>query len=228
MKTLIWMAIATAFLGLCSALTISAHESEQILADPGYRPASDLTTAFVRAVSFAEITVFPTIIRTPEDTSYSSVSQQRAVEFLGMNNLGTGKAAEFQFDMGDLQGRSQWEIFQSSMQTIGKQLREHEVEGDYILVLEVIFPPSRSGGIEVFGIHCFVLEPGGDNAFSFLLNSHHKAFVEANLLTSDMTPEGKERLAIESTKVVLTALKEQVYQAREFAADTADTGEVQK
>ena len=226
MKTLIGMAIATAFLGLCFALTISADESEQKLADPGYRPASDLSTAFVKGVSSAEIAVFPTIIRTPEDTSYSSASQQRAVEFLRMNNLGTGKAAGIQFDMGDLQGRSQWEMFQSSMQTIGKQLGEHEVEGDYVIVLEILIPPSRSEAIAVFGIHCFVLEPGGANAFSFLLNSHHKAFVDANLHTSDVTPEGKERLVIESTKVVLTALKEQIDQARESAADTADTGEV--
>ena len=214
MKTFIGRAVATALLGLCFALTISAHESEQKLIDPGYRPPSDLSSAFVKRISSAEVAVFPTIIRTPEDTSYSSASRQQAVEFLGKNKLGTGKAADIQFDMGDLQGRSQWEMFQSSMQTIGKQLGEHEVEGDYIIVLEILISPGRSEVIEVFGIHCFVLEPGGANAFSFLLNSHHKAFVDANLRTSDVNQQGKEWLAIESTKVVLTALKNQVDQVR--------------
>jgi len=134
-----------------------------------------------------------------------------------MNKLGTGKAADIEFDMGGLQGRSQWEIFQNSMQTIGKQLGKHEVEEDYVIVLEILFPPGRSEAISVFGIHCFVLEPRGSNAFSFLLNSHHKVFVDANLRAHDVSPEGKERLSIESTKVALTALKAQVDQARKFS-----------
>ncbi|MEE8343004.1 MAG: hypothetical protein V3R51_04305 [Gammaproteobacteria bacterium] len=181
----------------------------QALADSGYRPESDLSAAFVERVSSAEIAVFPTIVRTPKRTSYSRASQQRVVELLAEYSLGMGKTADIRFRMGGLRGTSQWEMFQSGMQKIGRQLRKYEGGADYVIVLEVIIFPSRARAMEVFGIHCFVLDPRGTNVFSFLLNSHHKVFVDANLRTADMTAKGKEWLVIRSTMVVLTALQEE-------------------
>lgn len=108
--------------------------------------------------------------------------------------LGMGKVADTRFDMGQLQGMSQWEMFQSSMTTIGRQLSDREVQEDYVIVVEILLPPTRPEAKElsVFGVHCFVLEPDGANAFSFLLNSHQKTFNDANLRTSDLTAKGKE------------------------------------
>jgi len=204
----------------CSASQIQPHT--QTSADPGYRPASSLATVFINEVATAEIAVFPTIVRTPYISRYSGASQQRVVEFLEKNDLGTAKAANIQFNMGAVQGRSQFEMFLNSMQTIGEQLGEYEQEADYVILLEVLFPPTQREVTEVFGIHCFVLAPDGANAFSFLLNAHHEMFAEAKLRTSDMTAKGKERLSMRSTGVALAALKEQVRQAPDSVEQTID------
>ncbi|MGB5543220.1 MAG: carbohydrate binding domain-containing protein [Gammaproteobacteria bacterium] len=207
---------------LCLYSASQAHEQAEALTEPGYRPGSSLSTVFVSEVATAEIAVFPTIVRTPHMSRYSIASRQRVVEFLNKNGLGRGTAADIEFDMGTVEARSQYEMFLNTMETIGEQLSEYKRQVDYVMVLEVLFPPARSGTNEVFGIHCFVLAPDGTNAFSFLLNSHHKAFVDASLRTSDMTAKGRERLAIKSTGVALTALKEQIEQASGSVAETMD------
>jgi len=213
-----------ALVGACSAGSVPHHG--QTIDYPGYRPPSSLSTAFVDNVATAEIAVFPTIVRSPYISRFSSESQLRVVEFLERNHLGTARAVEHQFNLGAPEGRSQFEMFLNTMQKIGEQLREDPQAADYVIVLEVLFPPARSGVTEVFGIHCFVLTPDGDNAFSFLLNSHHKAFVDARLRTSDMTADGKEKLAVKSTAVAMAALEEQVGLARSSVAETGATASV--
>ncbi len=213
------LAIATLFLGGCLLLAAHAHEPQQLLADPGFRPESGLSAAFVERVSSAQIAVFPTIIKTTDETAYSATSSQWTVEFLALNDLGTGSLAATRFDTGPLQRASQWQMFQSSMAIIGGRLGELKIQGDYALVVEILIPPvpGKSVSMEVFGVHCFVLEPDGKNAFSFLLNSHHQAFNDARLRTTETGAKGRERLAIESTRLALMALQAQVVQEREAA-----------
>lgn len=221
MNISIRMAIVTVFFGLCFAISVHATEPDPELESAGFRPSSDLWASFVKRSSTARIAVFPTIIRKSEHTSYSIESQQRTVEFLGNIDLGASKAFDLEFEMGEMQVRSQWEFFQTSMQTIGKQLGDFRKDMDYALVLEILFPPGRSPSMEVFGIHVFILEPDGSNAFSFLLNSHHGVFVDADLRTSDISGEGESQLVIKSTKVALLAFKEQFLQAKECIELTA-------
>lgn len=206
------LAFVAAFVSLSFAFAVCADEPGALLTDPGYRPESDRSAEFIREVSSAKIAVFPTIIRTAGDTSYSVGSSQWAVEFLGLNMLGTGKTHDTPFDMGQLQGNSQWEMFEAGMTTIGGQLSDRNIQEDYAIVVEVLIPPPgpRTSYLSVFGVHCFVLEPDGTNAFSFLLNSHHQAFNDANLLTSDLTANGRTWLADASTKLALRALEAQI------------------
>jgi len=222
MRTTHSLASAGLVLLLCLCTSGRAHEQAEALAEPGYRPGSSLSALFVSEVATTEIAVFPTIVRTPDTSGYSIASRQRVVEFLNNNGLGTGMAADIEFYMGPVEARSQYEMFLNSMETIGAQLSEYKRQVDYVMVLELLFPPVRAGTTAVFGIHCFVLAPDGTNAFSFLLNSHHKLFVDANLRTSDITAKGRERLAIKSTEVALTALKQQIQQASGSAAQTMD------
>ncbi len=209
---------AAALLAVILPGNLGAHETEQELDAPGFRPPSDLSAAFVQGITEAKIAVFPTIMRTFEDTSYFTASQQSAVDFLRKSKLGDPQAVDRRFDMKDVEGKSQWEMFQSGMQTIGRQLDKYDGDADYVLVLELLVP-VRSGSMAVFGIHCYVLDRNGANAFSFLLNSHHKAFNAANLRTSDVTAPGKERLVRASTNVALTALREQVALAKKAASN---------
>ena len=178
------------------------------LADVAYRPEANGARAFVENVSSAEIAVFPTIVRTPYLSRFSTESQRQVIAFLNKNNLGSGKAGDLQFYLGGLQGRSQFEMFQNSMQEISRQLAGYEGEADYTMVIEVVFPPVVSGLTRVFGIHVYLLDAAGDNAFSFLMNSHHQAFVDARLTSWKDTAASKEKLAIKSTGVALDALKQ--------------------
>ncbi len=111
--------------------------------------------------------------------SHSTSSRDQVVAFLEANGLGTPQVKDVRFDMSEVGGNSQFDMFNSSMEIIGRQLGESVGDADYACVLEILLPPQRGSGIEVFGIHCFLLRSDGANAFSFLLNSHHQAFVDA-------------------------------------------------
>ena len=104
-----------------------------------------------------------------------------------------------------------------SIQTIGKQLDTYEGDADYVLVLDIIRVRDF-----IWGIQCYVLDRKGENVFSFLLNSHHKALVDAGLKAADASPESKERLIAESTKLAMAALKKNVEQERKIAAYKPD------
>lgn len=179
----------------------------------GYRPESDLSTAFVNDMATAEIVVYPTIVHDPYICRYCTASRQLVIDFLETNGLGTARAVDTQIYLGKPEGKSQFEMFQNSMRIVGEHVSASQIDADYIMVLEVLFPPGMHGRTEVFGIHVYVLTPAGDNAFSFLLNSHHKSFVKARLSGSKDTAKGKEKLAIKATRVAMDALEEQISQA---------------
>ena len=189
----------------------------------GYRPDSDLAAGFIADVTTARIIVFPTVIRDPIISRFSTASRDHIVEYLKSNRLGIVSVADTRFYIGEPQGRSQFEMFQSSMRTIGGKLGSGSLDADYVMILEILFPPSRDKVTEVFGIHVYILTPEGGNAFSFLLNAHHQSFVDAKLRTSDMTAEGKEKLALDGTKVAMQALKKQVTEAQACALRESDT-----
>ncbi len=193
----------------------AAHETEEKLESPGFRPPSDRADAFVKAVGSAPIAVFPTAVRNiGGGTSYDRASQKEIVRLLKDNGLGGGKAFEKKLDSGKLEGNSQWEAFQTGMDTLGKEVAGAKVQSDYTLVVELLIHPNRSKQVAVFGIHCYVLERDGTNAFSFLLNSHHKIFVDAALKTKDRSAKGQEKLVAGAVRTALKALKQQVEGAR--------------
>ena len=114
---------------------------------------------------------------------------------------------------------AQWGMFQGGMKVIGEQLTSYEGEADYILVTEYLLPKKGPDGAAVFGIHCYILDRTGENAFSFLLNSHHKPFVDAKLSREDASTESMAWIIKESTRVALDSLHDQVALARTAASD---------
>jgi hypothetical protein len=85
------------------------------------------------------------------------------------------------------------------------------------LVVELLLHPDQTKVVAVWGIHCYILDREGANAFSFLLNSHHKMFVDAALKTQD----GQEKLVAEAVRTALNALKRQVESARDASTSTS-------
>jgi hypothetical protein len=130
------------------------------------------------------------------------------------NNLGVPEMRETELDVGKPQGKFQHALFMNDLKTIGKAVKKQS-GAEYFVVLEHLVTPIPSGDIAIGGIHIYVLDAKGKNAFSFLLNSHHKIFVEAKLESADSSKQGRDTLVLNGTKAALSALELQVKAARE-------------
>jgi hypothetical protein len=195
---------------LTACLSLFAHETEQKNPYPGFRPESELASTFVAAVKTADVIVYPTIIRTPTNTTFSAESQQKVVEFLNERKVTTAKSGENPIDPGEIKGQGQFDWFQNDMAVIGKAVEDMEPGEDYVLVMEVLFPPTRGTRQMVFGIHCIVLNAEGENVFSFLLNSHHQMFIDAEMVAEDLTQESRAELVTKATDLGSEALVQQI------------------
>ena len=174
---------------------------------PGFRPESELAAAFLESVKSAKVAVYPVIIRTVAGTSYSEDSQKQVVSMLNEKQVTAAVAKADTIDPGELKGEGQLALFQNDLKTIAEQLKGFDSDADYSLVMEVLFPPLRPA---VFGIHCYVYDRQGENAFSFLLNSHHKLFVDADMTAEDSSEASRAEMMEKATKVGVTALMQQI------------------
>ena len=208
MKTPIFSAIMLALAALC--LSLPAHETEEKSPYPGFRPECERAPAFIADVKTATVRVYPSVIRTPTNTTYSAASQQQVVAFLNEEKITRAVADDIPVEVGEIQGRGQFDWFQNDMATIGQEVESRGVDADYVLVMEVLFPPQRGSRQSVFGIHCIVLNTEGQNAFSFLLNSHHQMFVDAKMTGEGESDQVRNELIKKATAVGLEALAAQI------------------
>lgn len=188
-----------------------ADEPDQLLSDPGFRPESDYATAFLDAAETATIAVLPTLVRRIDRTAYSFESQERIVTFLNESGLTTAVTKPRRIDLGALQRRSQWEIFQYGSESISDNLGSYETGTDYALVMEILVPGNQA----VFGIEIYIIDRQGRSAFSFLLNSHHQMFSNAKLVAKNASEESRNTMLEDATNVGLAALMAQFEQMQE-------------
>ena len=194
-------------------LSVSAHETEEKIPVPGFRPESSLASEFLKTSKTATVTVYPSIVRTPTETSFSDASQKQVVTFLKKNKMAKTIKPGKKVDPGKLEGQGQFGMFQNDMKNIAGELKKRKSVAEYILVMEFLIPPQRNRATEIFGIHCIILNKKGENAFSFLLNSHHKPFIDAQLRATDASEKAFDVLIEKSTAVALKALSEQIKNA---------------
>ncbi len=76
------------------------------------------------------------------------------------------------------------------------------------MLLELLITQTRSRSLAVGGIQCYLLDSSGNNAFSFLINDHHRIFTDAKLKTFDTSAQGVETLVRDATKTALSALQQ--------------------
>jgi hypothetical protein len=190
----------------------------------GFRPSSGLEPAFLEQLPDSTVVVYPANIRDPSSSALSATVRDAFVERLREAGIAGAVAANEVLSLGEPDEGGQWQIFNGSLDKIAEQLRERPAGGDYAVVFDVIFPPARAKQIEVFGLQVYMVTAYGDNAFSFLLNSHHPSFVAATLRTSDNSARGREALALRSVDVAMKALDEQITAARECLAIDAGKG----
>ena len=81
---------------------------------------------------------------------------------------------------------------------------------DYVLIMELLTPDDQS----IFGIEIYIVDSEGRNAFSFLLNEHHRIFAEANLIATDTSEEARSAMIGRATDLAVAALNEQIGIAR--------------
>jgi hypothetical protein len=64
-----------------------AHETDDKLGDPGFRPYSAHASAFLSAVDTATIAVYPTIVRKADRTSHSVESQKQIIALIRQKEM---------------------------------------------------------------------------------------------------------------------------------------------
>lgn len=205
--------IAAAICLVASSLAVLAHEAEITTADPGFRPPSEYAPAFLESLDTATIAVYPTIVRRADRTAHSFASQSQIIDMLNNEKIMTAVAARRRIDLGRLlgTGSSQWELFENDMQRVAEALQKQGSDAQYHLVMEFLLPVSDQ---QIFGVHCYVLDQQGQSAFSFLLNSHHQLFVDANLMAANSSEEARSNMLTRATQVGVTALDQQIEHAR--------------
>lgn len=205
---------------VCLTSCLQTHETEEQIPAPGYRPESDHSAVFLSSVGTCRIAVYPTIVRTKSTgndgfvMSCNKASQQAILKHLTKKDIADPDGCMTELDLSRAGGKAQWGFFESSMKLMGEQIKQSNMETDYHLAIEVLIVPRPNDRLAVFGIHVYILDQAGHNAFSFLLNSHHQLFVDAELNAEDTSKEAAEKLIANSTRVALQALEQQIQQAK--------------
>lgn len=193
----------------CITLCLQAQETEEKTPAPGYRPESKYAKAFVNSVGVSQLIVYPTVVRikTPDGIvmSHNRESQKAILDHLIKNQIIDPNG----LDLTQIEGQGQFDFFQSSMKQMAKQIKQ-----PYHLATEVIIIQRPNNHLGVWGIHLYILDHAGHNAFSFLLNSHHRILVDAKLFSEGNSKEAIDKLVIQSTQVALQALDQQIEQAK--------------
>jgi hypothetical protein len=162
----------------CITLCLQANETEEKTPAPGYRPESKYAKAFVNSVGVSQLVAYPTVVRikTPDGIvmSHNRESQKTILDHLIKNQIIDPNG----LDLTQIEGQGQFDFFQSSMKQMAKQIKQ-----PYHLATEVIIIQRPNNHLGVWGIHLYILDHAGHNAFSFLLNSHHRILVDAKLFS---------------------------------------------
>lgn len=214
MKTASVLAVVTA-VGLASGNAF-ADRPKALLSQPGYRPAPEAGEAelFCKRAGEMSITVFPTAVRTREGTFYDAASGTSIAASATAAKIGTVSASGSEVALGEITGKGQYDLFQRGLARLCSHVAEHPVESQYVLLVECLLTPIPSGGQAVGGIHCYVVDSVGKNAFSFLLNSHHRLFAEGTLRADDPSAEARAVLVNRSGELAVEALGQQISQAK--------------
>jgi len=207
--------LAAALCLVVFSLAALAQETEIKTADPGFRPPSEYAPAFLESLDTGTIAVFPSIVRRANRTAHSFASQAQIIDSLNAENIVTAVAGRRRIDLGRLlgTGSSQWEVFENDMQRVAEALQKQGSDAQYYMVMEFLLPVSDQ---QIFGVHCYVLDQQGRSAFSFLLNSHHQLFVDANLMAANSSEEARSNMLTRATQVGVTALEQQIENARKL------------
>ncbi|RKD90477.1 LamG-like jellyroll fold domain-containing protein [Mangrovibacterium diazotrophicum] len=185
-----------------------------VLVNPGFKPESDLLDTFLQSYKQGKFVVYPTVIRTPDSTAFSPTTGKLFAELMAADlNLNASFNTEI-LDPGKLEGQGQFDFFNNDMKHLAGSIKEKGTDADYHVILEILFPPRQAEAVDVFGIHILILDKDAENAFSFLLNSHHDYFAYNGLSAANADEANLEALKLKCAQVAFDALTKQLEYAK--------------
>jgi hypothetical protein len=204
--------IPAAALGIFFLLIGCTTNEVPVIDLPAHRPPSDerAEASFQERLGETSITVFPAVVQTFQGASYDEIPQTMLADFFSTENLATTVDSGEHVDLSTTTARTQHEHFTENIAAFSNYLKANPVTTEYALVAEFLVSPRKTGGEAVGGIQCYVLDAKGNNAFSFLINSHHRLFNEADLKTPTDSDDARAHLVRESTQVLLESLRRQL------------------
>ena len=202
--------------------------------DVAFRPSSNQWTEFVQALPSATAVVLPTLVRRGDKLAYSKPSQALALELLdgviaaskGSERVVVPEGAALPAEPQAVSpqrpqytrqpdpsaaGVAQQAMFAATLEAVGAAAKQEKAESDYVVAMEVAFGPSD---VSIVGVHTYVVDRQGQNAFSFALNGDDPMFAEASLVASDPTKASRNGLVERATQLAVSALKAQVESAQ--------------
>ncbi|MGC9366114.1 MAG: hypothetical protein ACP5FK_03615 [bacterium] len=178
-----------------------------------YRPGEDQVkiNQFVDEFQSHKILCFPVIYRSSEFYRMIENSDELIAEYFS----GWDLYPELEYypdapDFSETMFPTQWAVFEANMSIFSDYLESLDNSWDYAMTVEILMTNTPSGGQAVGGIQCYILDDQGEDVFSFLMNSHHDMFNDADLTITATDSTEVENLALNSLFTALNALKLQI------------------
>jgi len=166
---------------------------------------SDKYKSFYHGLKEKGIAVFPGVVRNDDGTTYDLASRNAIASFFQSRGVSNVHLADEEVGLGGLEGlNSQWALFERSMPLFSDHLKANPIDSGYALIAEYVVEETIN---VIHVIQCYILDSDGEDAFSFLLNSHHKLFTDARLETE--AAKSRDELLGKGTDVIIKALQYQ-------------------
>jgi len=166
---------------------------------------SDRYKRFYHSLKEKGITIFPGVVKNDDGTTYHLASRDTIASFFQNGGVSNVHLAGQEVDLGGVEGiESQWALFEKSMTLFSDYLKANPIDSGYALIAEYVAEETIN---VIHVIQCYILDSDGEDAFSFLLNSHHKLFTDARLETEAV--KSRDESIGKGTDVIVKALQYQ-------------------
>lgn len=176
----------------------------------GFRPKSDCSEVFLRDLRSKRIGLFPVIGRSAREVVRFDTVQRDIDALLRKNGITTRLLTEA-IDTSRVRGAAQYGYFVDCMKVVTESVLRSKYGCDYYIMVEALLTRNRSNEQVIGGIQFYIVNDAGENAHSFLMNSHHRLFSDARLKARADDEREKRELIRRLGRVVVKALKEQLH-----------------
>lgn len=164
---------------------------------------SDTYKRFYQGLKEKGITVFPGVAMHDTGPTYHLAARNTIASLFQDRGIPTVYPVEQEVGLGTMEGiNNQFALFKRSRSLFSEHLRANPIDSGYAVMTE--YAVEETVNI-MHVIQCYILDSDGEDAFSFLLNSHHRLFNDFGLETEAV--ESRDKLIAKGTDVVIQALQ---------------------